>query len=416
MPLHRLEWSPGFNSQATQTKNKQGWFAGNLVRWRYGLLEKVAGWQQLFDAVTGGIIRALHAYEDLLTNINLLMAGDAGAQIYVGGTLYNFTFNLGTGAAEEYTVTTNSGSKAVTVTQSNFGNLQIGQEVEVLCTQSIGGRIVHPGTIFIVTGVTPNTSFTFNLATNASADTFDVVPIPQFQNQAWPTINVYLPNHGLNTSDTFTFDILTNINVSFNNAYTFLNIPAGSTAVVTKIDTDNFSFDSTPFGTFNTTGSEYWEGLDTTSAGGTYNPALAYIGLAPSPAPAAWFLDNFGTYGLVTYTAGPLYIYTPPISSGAVLNNAGVPDLGATGTGAPQINAGAFVAMPQAQIIAFGSEVVLGGGQQDPLLIRFSDAGSFSSLDGLCNQSGGKFPSRRFRDEDRRRDSVTANLADLDKQ
>ena len=44
--------------QATQTKNKQGWFAGNLVRWRYGLLEKVAGWQQLFSQTVAGIVRA----------------------------------------------------------------------------------------------------------------------------------------------------------------------------------------------------------------------------------------------------------------------------------------------------------------------------------------------------------------------
>ena len=50
-----------------------------------------------------------------------------------------------------------------------------------------------------------------------------------------------------------------------------------------------------------------------------------------------------------------------------------------------------FVAMPQAQIIAFGSEVILGGGQQDPLLIRFSDAGSYTSWTASATNQAGSF-------------------------
>ena len=38
---------PGFQSQATQVQATGSWFAGNLVRWRMGLLEKVGGWMRL---------------------------------------------------------------------------------------------------------------------------------------------------------------------------------------------------------------------------------------------------------------------------------------------------------------------------------------------------------------------------------
>lgn len=391
MPLHRLEWTAGFNSQATQTKNRQGWFAGNLVRWRYGLLEKVAGWQQLFSQTAAGIVRALHAYEDLLTNVNLLIGGDGGAQIYVGGTLYTFAFNLGTGDPGNFTVSVNSGTKQVTVMQGNFGNLQIGNEIEILCTMSIGGEILTPGTILLVTGVVPFTSFTFNLPVNASTTQTNVIPTPQFQNQAYPTINVTLINHGLITGNTFTFDITTDVNVQIEALFTFLNIPAGSTATITKIDNDTFSFNATPFGSFNTVNALYYEGVIDTGDGDSYSPSFAYVGLAPSPSPAAWFLDNLGTNGIVSYTNGPIYIYTPPIGTGAVLNNAGVPDPTITGSGTPQINAGVFVAMPQAQVIAFGSEVILGGGQQDPLLVRFSDAGSYNSWTATVSNQAGSF-------------------------
>lgn len=392
MPLHRLDWSPGFNSQETQTKNRQGWFSCNLVRWRFGLLEKVAGWLQLFSTATAGIVRALHAYEDLLTDVNLLIGGDGAAQIYVNGTLYTFSFNLGTGDPSDFTVSTQSGQRPVTVTQGNFGNLQVGDTVDVLCVMSIGNQIFHPGHTFTVTGVTPFTSFTFNLPTNASTTQTNVIPTPQFQNQAYPTINVTLINHGLITGNTFTFDITTNLNVSASGLFTFLNIPAGSTATVTVIDGNTFSFDASPFGVFNTVNALYYEGVNQVTGGNlSFSATLAYAGTAPSPPPAAWFVDNFGTYGIVSYSNGPIYIYTPPISTGAVLYNAGVPDPSTTGSGTPQINAGVFVAMPQAQVIAFGSEIILGGGQQDPLLVRFSDAGSYTSWTASATNQAGSF-------------------------
>src|SRR5581483_7370625 len=394
MALHRLEWTPGFNVQATQTKNRQGWFVGNLVRWRYGLLQKVAGWKQLFSTAAAGIVRALHAYEDLLDNVNLLMPGDGGAQIYVGGTLYTFTFNQGTAAADGTTeMQVLSGQRQVTVAQGNQPpGLIVGDTVEVLCTMSIGGQIFHPGHTFTITGVTPFSEYTFNLPSNATVNDLAVIPWPLFQNQSYPTVNVTLENHGLSTGNSFTFDVLTSINVSFHSTFNSLNIPAGSTAIVTVIDTNTFSFDASPFGFFNNTLASYYEGTIANNQGNQpFSPTLAYAGAAPSPPPSAWFVDNFGTYGLVCYTGGPLWIYTPPISSGAVLNNAGIPDPNITGSGAPQINTGAFVAMPQAQIIAFGSEVILGGGQQDPLLIRFSDAGNFNSWTASATNQAGSF-------------------------
>ena len=59
------------------------------------------------------------------------------------------------------------------------------------------------------------------------------------------------------------------------------------------------------------------------------------------------------------------------------------------GASAPQINEGIFVAMPQAQVIAFGSEETIGGGAQDPLLVRWSDvADQYNFISTVTNEAG----------------------------
>jgi hypothetical protein len=49
---------------------------------------------------------------------------------------------------------------------------------------------------------------------------------------------------------------------------------------------------------------------------------------------------------------------------------------------APPINDGMFVAMPQRQVIAWGSTFT---GIQDPLLIRWCDVNNYNSLDCFSN-------------------------------
>ena len=47
MPLKKLGIKPGFNKQATASGAEGEWIDGDYVRFRYGLPEKIGGWQQL---------------------------------------------------------------------------------------------------------------------------------------------------------------------------------------------------------------------------------------------------------------------------------------------------------------------------------------------------------------------------------
>src|SRR5215813_781006 len=100
------------------------------------------------------------------------------------------------------------------------------------------------------------------------------------------------------------------------------------------------------------------------------------------PPTETWFLDNQGQNGLVLAQGGPLEVYTPPISGGAVTT------IVAT---APDFSNGMFAAMPQAQVILFGTQAVIHSGGIDPLLIRWSDAGTYNVWAAAVGNQAGSF-------------------------
>ena len=89
-----------------------------------------------------------------------------------------------------------------------------------------------------------------------------------------------------------------------------------------------------------------------------------------------WTLDNWGSDLIACSVGGQLFSWSPN-SSSAVANLI---------LNAPFVNDGAFVAMPQRQVIAWGSTFE---GVQDPLLIRWSDVEDYNSWTAtLVNQAG----------------------------
>jgi hypothetical protein len=49
--LQKLQFKPGFNKQITQSGAESQWTDGDFVRFRYGLPEKIGGWEQLLFQV-----------------------------------------------------------------------------------------------------------------------------------------------------------------------------------------------------------------------------------------------------------------------------------------------------------------------------------------------------------------------------
>lgn len=90
-----------------------------------------------------------------------------------------------------------------------------------------------------------------------------------------------------------------------------------------------------------------------------------------------WTLDNFGQDLIACPAGGPIYYWDP----NGLVQNAQI--LGGT---APLVNSGIFVAMPERQVVAYGSSFTL---SPDPMLIRWSDVGDFTSWNAtVTNQAG----------------------------
>jgi hypothetical protein len=73
--LQKLNFKPGFNKMVTDSGGESQWVDGDFVRFRYGLPEKIGGWNQLTieNKTLPGVARAQHAWTSLAGENILLM-------------------------------------------------------------------------------------------------------------------------------------------------------------------------------------------------------------------------------------------------------------------------------------------------------------------------------------------------------
>lgn len=185
-------------------------------------------------------------------------------------------------------------------------------------------------------------------------------------------VRVWAANHGLTVSDTFSPDI----GVSLPNNAIYID-PSVEYTIANVPNTWSFDIETGQVPTTALVEAVYENGSASPVA------QLQYFSQVDTQ-PRNWFLDNFGEYGVFVPENGAVYIYTPPVPSNGLV----MAEVIETG---PQINTGMFVAMPQAQILCFGSEATLGGGVQDPLLVRWCDAGDYTVWTATSTNQAGSY-------------------------
>jgi hypothetical protein len=405
MALVKPQSSPGFLAQATQVQAAGGWYDGNLVRWRTGLLEKMDGWRRLFDKQMGAVVRRMHAWLDLRNRKNLLIAADDGVHILVQGSLYGLGQaaylpgalipEVGSGASTTFSVAL--GSKEVTVGTGVVAT--VGGTFVLGLPISIGGRIILAGTFFTVKAVILDIGFTFDMPFAALVAESATYGIPLLTNDIPNGFTVTWKAHGVSPGLSVRISQTTTIRLGAVGVWEQLNFsaPAGSAITVASvIDADHFTILMGTYGTGNGAGGanhQIYLGGVVEHAPASFNSSTGtVIGLAiqtplGNPQRQSWFLNNLGENGLALASGGPLQVYQPPIENGPFLTTAGV---GPPFT-VPQMSNGMLVAMPQGQVVLWGTEPVMGAGMIDPLLIRFSDVGTYDSYTATVSNQAGSF-------------------------
>jgi hypothetical protein len=126
--LQKLNFKPGFNKMVTDSGAESQWVDGDFVRFRYGLPEKIGGWNQLSIAgeTLPGAARAQHTWTSLAGERYAAIGTSQGLFLYYGEQFFDIT-PLDT-AITGCTLTTVNGSNVLQVNKGSHG-LQVGRYV-----------------------------------------------------------------------------------------------------------------------------------------------------------------------------------------------------------------------------------------------------------------------------------------------
>jgi hypothetical protein len=91
MALVDFKILPGIDKQTTSAGAEQRWVDSDNTRFRYGLPEKVGGWQSPIKTSMVGIARQMHAFVDLTGNKYIVIGTDKFLLVYFDGALYDIT-------------------------------------------------------------------------------------------------------------------------------------------------------------------------------------------------------------------------------------------------------------------------------------------------------------------------------------
>jgi hypothetical protein len=388
---------PGVDQNRTPTLNEAAISYSQLIRFipdkiLGGLVQKLGGWTKFYPNTIGSIIRCLWAWED--TNSNSYLG--VGAEGNNGGALEIIT----SGTSNDITpqknaynvavnVTTTSGSYIVTITDTgrNVSNYDV---VDIQTQISVGGLVlfgqyqcyaIGANTYNIyATDVLGNYQYaTSSVANGGATSLFSVT-------SASNVVTVTLNNHGFQVGDTFPVLVASTVG-----GVTFY----GNYLVTGVVDANNFKIAGTTNASSTTTGFMnsgnaryvYYRGVGALPAGtgygiggygkGGYGTGSTPVLVSGTPISAVdWTLDNWGEILIACPLNGPIYQWSPTSGSPRA---AIIPQ-------APSVNDGIFVAMPQRQVVAWGSTF---NGIKDPLLIRWCDVNDYNSwIAQITNQAG----------------------------
>lgn len=383
MPFRTIRLQPGVDVESSQTLNQTRLATSNLIRFYSGLNQKLGGWQHMNTTPLIGTCRAMYGWADIIGNAYIACGTEQRLQVLTGGAIIDIT-----PVVEIDNVTpalsTTATSSTVTLTDTGY-QPSVSDWVNVITQTAIGGLVLFG--LYQVTGTVGGTQYTVTAGSPATSTVVGGGVVPEFTtSNGFSTVNVHLPNHGLNTSSSVSFEPPTVVGgLTIGGIYTVTGV----------VDVNNFTI--TADATATSTASAFLNGgnvqinyllptglaVNTPITGyGIGDYGLGDYGIANSDSVIGrlrqWSMDHWGQFLLASPTGGKIYFWNPPVVEPAeVISN-----------NAPTINAAMFV-IPQAQIIvALGAEI---GGTQEPLLVRWCDAGDFTDWTASTTNQAGSY-------------------------
>ena len=181
--LTKIKFAPGIDKQDTAVGAEGRWVDSDNVRFRYGLPEKVGGWQSLLNDSIVGVARKQHAFVDTEGNRYVAMGTDKFLLIYFEGGLYDITPLKTTITGATFTF---NGTTTITITTTSAHGLIDGDIIKLDSVTLPGGTGLNASDfedkLFQVISTPTADTFTITFTSVGSAATGGSVSIIPYEN------------------------------------------------------------------------------------------------------------------------------------------------------------------------------------------------------------------------------------------
>ena len=402
MPLTNVQIQPGFNKQVTAVGAEGQWTDGDFVRFRYGLPEKIGGWEQLTSNTLVGAARDQLVWADLDGRRYSAIGTSKALIIYFEGSFYDIS-PLDT-AITGATFTTANTSPTVTVNKIAHGLLV--------------------GDLFTFTSVTPPTGAGY-VAADFTTNTFQVVTVPTQDTftitmasnagttvsaSGSATINPYVKVGPLNQTSGFGYGtsgwggssgVISTLNGSLNDdtagtggsgtSITLSSVTGFPTSGTIKVAAEFISYTGI---TNNDLTGITRDVAGTRSAHSSGASVEVYLGWGIASLTggvtlesASWSLDHFGSKLIATIKDGKTFEWDTISNVPAALSTRAT-----VVSGAPTKSVMSIVSERDRHLVILGTETTIGTiTTQDKMFIRFSDQEDITDYTPTSVNTAGTF-------------------------
>jgi len=396
--LTKIKFAPGIDKQDTAVGAEGRWVDSDNVRFRYGLPEKVGGWQSLLTDTIVGVARKQHAFVDTDGNRYVAIGTDKFLLLYFEGQLFDITplQTAITGATFTF-----NGTTTVTLTTSADHGIAVGDIIRLSATTLPGGTTgVTTATFddinFQVLSVPTSTTLTIQAATAGSASSGGSVTITPYE-VVGPAAQSYGYGFGIgNYGGTITGVSQTTLNGALladtagtggsGTAITVVSTTGFPSAGTILIDNELITYTSKNATNFlgitrgtNGTATAGTSNGQAHSDGSVTQNATEFTGFGSAVQastvtlePGLWSLSNFGEVLVATIANGKTFTWNAgaanPTGVRAATNTSGFET-----TNNPTATRVTLISPTTRHLIHFGTEVTIGSPTtQDDMFIRFS--------------------------------------------
>ena len=430
--LTKIKFAPGIDKQDTAVGAEGRWVDSDNVRFRYGLPEKVGGWQSLLTDSIVGVARKQHAFVDNKGNRYVAIGTDKFLLIYFEGQLFDITpfrsNNAGViDSLTSSTLATNSTTaKTCTITTTTDHDLSVGDIVELSSVTLPSGTGLN-GTdfelkLFQVLSVPTPTTFTIDSLNQATAviSTGGTMTVKVYETVG-PAAQTYgygygVGNYGGNITGALQNDLdgaLAADSAGNNGSGTQIRLTSttgfpttGTIAVGNELITytniagneltgiSRGALGTATFGTIN--GQAHSDGAVVTNATEFTGWGSAVEASTVTLEPGLWSLSNFGQVLVSTIANGKTFTWDSSIaarlSTHSSMTTSGFETRidAATDSGNPTATRVTLISPTTRHLIHLGTETTIGDSTtQDDMFIRFSEDESINKYTPQATNTAG---------------------------